>query len=127
MVQRYNRSQKSERRAYAAIERYHVRSLPEFPLCTCRSTVQSRGKLSNRCTIRGFDTYLLVEHAIPLVDICDIALLLVVPLPREFLLLVDTLECVNIKTRCNEWAGTHSLLSLLTTRSIASSLGLLSA
>ena len=34
-------------------------------------------------------TYFLVEHPVPLVDICDVSLVFVVPLARELLLLVD--------------------------------------
>lgn len=34
--------------------------------------------------------YLLVEHTIVLVDVCDIALVLVGTLAREFALFVDT-------------------------------------
>ena len=36
------------------------------------------------------NTHLLVEDPVAFVDVCNVAFVLVVPLPRESLLLVDT-------------------------------------
>ena len=61
-----------------------------------------------------------------LVDIGDIALLLVEPLPRELASLVKTVRrCVSRNAKLED-INTHSLLSFETTLSMASSEGLLS-
>ena len=70
---------------------------------------------------------LLVEDAVALVDVRDVALVLVVSLSRELALLVDTRRrLINYGMRIVN-GMTYSLLIFSMTRSIASSLGLLSA
>ena len=66
--------------------------------------------------------HLFIEYPIPFIDVGDVALLLIVSLAREFRLLVNTGE-MDIK---QEETFTYSRLILPTTRSIASSVGLLS-
>lgn len=80
----------------------------------------------NTRKVRTTNAYFLVEHPVAFVDVCNIALAFVVPLPREPLLLVDAAVTVSLREATNVH-GTYSVLILLTTRSIASSLGLLSA
>ena len=46
--------------------------------------------------MQKWETHLLVENFVALVDVGDVALVFVVPLPREFLLLVDAI----VNTEC---------------------------
>ena len=71
--------------------------------------------------------HLLVEDTVPLVDVGNVALILIVPLPRELALLVDATMGVSSVIWEQSMKTTYSLLILATTRSMASSLGLLSA
>ena len=70
---------------------FHARNLRESPQYICRSTVRSN--LNDEYMMHRENAALpnlLVEDAVPLVDVRDVALVLVVPLPRELLLLVHT-------------------------------------
>ena len=71
---------------------YHTQSWHEFLMYTCRNISQSKvhewlilGEMAN-------SKYLLVEHTIVLVDICNITLVLIRPLTREFRLLIDAVK-----------------------------------
>ena len=86
-------------------------------------------------------TYLLVEHPITLVNVRDVALVLVEPLPRElvpFILSANREQALTNQHAAPNDKGkgegrgmkadmTYSWLSFPITRSMASSLGLLSA
>ena len=61
----------------------HAQSCPESPWYICRSTGQSSHGCQRYAVDRQGYTNLLVEHFVVLVDICDIALLLVESLARE--------------------------------------------
>lgn len=71
-------------------------------------------------------TCLLVEDAIVFVDVCNISFLLVEALPREFTFLVNAKRNVSVENIGRDQLDTYSWLILLTTRSMASSEGLLS-
>jgi hypothetical protein len=74
------------------------------------------------------DTNLLVEDFVVFVDISDISFVLVKSLAREFPSLINTVKATVkiIRQVATIKRSAHSLFNLLTTRSIASSLGLLS-
>jgi hypothetical protein len=72
--------------------------------------------------------HLLIEHPVSFIDVCDIAFVFVVSLPREFLFLVDAIgHNIKLGIGRTDSVFTYSALILPMTLSIASSLGLLSA
>lgn len=72
-------------------EPYHVRSSHATRSCTCRSIERSGGAfVSCIARAKAMHQYLLVEDPVVLVDVRDVAFVLVSTLPGELALLVGT-------------------------------------